>query len=135
MATVTRITTKFPIDQASMDLTYNYYLNPLKAAFTAGNTINKADIDLLKAALDAFNGHYHDTVDYARIADFGNSGTTLFAADGQGNPRRSGTMHAAVSPPLVSTSNTIKSSDINQYILSANQIVEHQHAILDDTSG
>ena len=101
----------------------------------AGQVIEKTHIDLLKAALDAFNSHTHDTVDYARIADYGNTGTTKFAADGQGNPRRSGPMHGAKSTTQVTTSNTISASTINEYVIAANEAVGHQHAILDDTSG
>jgi hypothetical protein len=95
MANAARTTTTFPVNDAETTAARATFTNPLRAAFVSGGRIRASDINLLRDAVTAFNGHTHSALDYAAIAEFGNNGPrTVLAA----NPRVSAAMTGGQTP-------------------------------------
>jgi hypothetical protein len=129
MATASRTTTTYPTNATGTSNFRSSYTTPLRAAFTAGQTITAASMQLLKSAIDTFNGHTHSVIDYAAIAEFGNNGPrTVIAA----NPRVSAAMSSSVTGTTVASGNTITASIFNSYRNAANATRNHTHKIDDN---
>jgi hypothetical protein len=101
----------------------------LRAAFVSGGRIRAADINLLRTAIVAFNGHTHSVLDYAAIAEFGNNGPrTVLAA----NPRVSAVMTGGSTPTEVSAGTLVRATDVNTLVNAINVVRSHTHVIFDN---
>jgi hypothetical protein len=125
-----RTTTTYPLNADDVNTYRGAYVNPLRAAFVAGNKITKGQLDLLKEAIDTFRIHDHSVQDYAGIGEYGNNGPrTYFGAD----PRVSSAFTGNSSPGAVSASAVITASALNSYIDACNACRDHVHSIEDQT--
>jgi hypothetical protein len=131
MASADRRTTTFPTsDQLTTDARVNF-TNPLRAAFVSGGRIRAADINLLRTAIVAFNGHTHSVLDYGAIAEFGNNGPRTVLS---GNPRVSAAMTGGSTPTEVSAGTLVRATDVNTLVTAINVVRNHTHVIADTTT-
>lgn len=129
MANAARTTTTFPASDAETTAARATFTNPLRAAFVSGGRIRASDINLLRNAVTAFNGHTHSAEDYAAIAEFGNNGPrTVLAA----NPRVSAAMTGGQTPTEVAANTLIRATDVNTIVNAVNATRDHTHVIFDN---
>lgn len=129
MATTERTTTTYPTNATGTTNYRSTYTDPLRAAFSSGQLITASSMQLLKTAIDVFNGHTHSVIDYSAIATFGNNGPrTVIAA----NPRVSAAMSSAVTATTVSANDLISATTFNSYRNAVNATRNHTHRIDDN---
>lgn len=129
MAQAARTTSTYPVDATEAGNFRSAYVTPLRAAFVSGGVIRSSDINLLKTAIETFNGHTHGAQDYRSIAEYGNNGPrTVLVAD----PRVSSAFSGALVPAAVTAGTQITASSVNAFVNACNATRDHTHPIEDD---
>jgi len=102
------------------------YRQELRARFVAGNTIQRQDFITLSNLLYTFYRHYHQYVDYDRIFDYGNNGSTS-ARNVNTDP-----IPGWTAPGIPDPASIVTATYINQHVTAANALRSHYHPIDDN---
>ena len=101
------------------------YRQELRARFVAGNTIQRQDFITLSNLLYTFYRHYHQYLDYNRIQDYGNNGSTA-SRNVNTDP-----IPGWTAPGIPDPASIVTATYINQHVTATNALRSHYHPIDD----